>query len=64
MTKCLQFLTNQVDSLQLLKIYKVTSFNEITVENFILCPIKDLTGIYANITSKALANYLRLLSKN
>ena len=46
------------------KKYKVTSLNEITVENLKLRPIKDVTGIYTNVTSKVIPNYLRPLSKN
>ena len=63
MFKCLQFLTNQVDSLQRLK-HKFTSLNDITAENLKLRPIIYLTGTYTYNTSKVIANYLRSLSKN
>ena len=61
--KSIQFLTNQVDSLQLLKHTSLYHY-DITVENLKLCPIIDLTGTYTYNTSKAVANYLQPLSKN
>ena len=63
MIKSIQFLTNQVDSLQLLKHTSLHHY-DITVENLKLCPVIDLTGTYTYNTSKAVANYLQPLSKN
>ena len=61
MIKCVQFLTNQVDSLQR---PKHICLHDITVENLKLRPIIDLTGTYTYNTSKVIANFLRPLSKN
>ena len=46
------------------KTHKFTSLNDITVENLKLRPIIGLTGTYIYNTSKVVANYFRLLSKN
>ena len=46
------------------KTYKLTSLNDITVENLKLRPIIDLTATYTCNTSKVIENYLRPLSKN
>ena len=60
MIKCVQFLTNHVDSLQLLKHASLHH----AVDNLKLRPIIDLTGTYTYNSSKVIANYSRPLSKN